>query len=102
MLPKTQMVTQEESYPQSIDLWMGKSSYEKDFEKKIVRCHDQSYRPKEAPGATNLPFKSTTEYKQSFLESVSLNSSQIQRHKRHQQSVNKLSNMDIEKLVMDL
>lgn len=54
------MVTQEESYPQSIDLWMGKSSYEKDFDRKKVRCHDQNYRPKESPGSTNLPFKSTT------------------------------------------
>ncbi len=59
-LPRTQLITHEETFPQSIDLWMGNSSYCKDFNKKKVRGPEQPYKPKETPGATNLPFKSTT------------------------------------------
>lgn len=85
---------------------MGKTSYEKDFEKKKVRVPEQGYKPRETPGATNLPFKSTTEYKESFMESVQVDGDKNpltrQKFKKHSSSSKKLTNQDIERLVMDL
>jgi hypothetical protein len=45
ILPKTQLVTHEETFPHSVDLWMGKSSYEVDFNKKKMRSPGKGYKP---------------------------------------------------------